>query len=146
MVCFCRGTRQQLKKGERMNTDWQEISGDFYAWQERKVPERPYIHDYSRTLTMKLALSIPDNAGGSRIFCTFDQVAEILPRLDAVTRGIPKILYLVGWQYKGHDDGYPAWFEVNQDLRGAEDAADPLAQIVIYPESIPENVLTSYSS
>ena len=105
-----------------MNTDWQEITGDFYAWQERKVPERPYIHDYSRTLTMKLALSIPDNSGGSRIFCTFDQVAEILPRLDAVTRGIPKILYLVGWQYKGHDDGYPAWFEVNQDLMGAEDA------------------------
>ena len=108
---------------ESMYSDWQAICGDFYAWQESKLPERPYNHDYSRTLTLKLALSIPDNADGSRIFCTFDQVAEILSRLDASTRGIPKILYLVGWQYKGHDDGYPAWFEVNSDLKGPREAA-----------------------
>ncbi|MEN7551036.1 endo-alpha-N-acetylgalactosaminidase family protein [Rapidithrix thailandica] len=32
------------------------------------------------------------------------------------------MIYLVGWQYNGHDDQYPAWFEVNPLLKRPEDA------------------------
>ena len=41
--------------------------------------------------------------------------------MDKRTVGIPKIVYLVGWQYNGHDSKYPAWFEVNERLKRPED-------------------------
>ena len=31
--------------------------------------------------------------------------------------GMPKIVYLVGWQYLGHDSKYPAWDSVNESLK-----------------------------
>ena len=35
--------------------------------------------------------------------------------------GIPKIVYLVGWQYNGHDDKYSAFFDANELLKRPED-------------------------
>jgi hypothetical protein len=35
---------------------------------------------------------------------------------------MPKIVYLVGWQYNGHDSKYPAWFGGNEKLKRAQDA------------------------
>ena len=45
----------------------------------------------------------------------------MIERLDRITCGAPKIVYLVGWQYNGHDSKYPAWAEVNQRLKRAQD-------------------------
>jgi len=39
-------------------------------------------------------------------------ITDVLDRIrviDALTRGIPKIMYLVGWQFQGHDSKYPSW-------------------------------------
>src|SRR5579872_1800668 len=44
------------------------------------------------------------------------------PKTDNLTRGMPKIIYLVGWQKGGHDHGYPAWDEVNPRLKRKQDA------------------------
>ncbi|GMQ60361.1 hypothetical protein AN1V17_47610 [Vallitalea sediminicola] len=101
--------------------DWRNVSGKYYDWKVTKKPERTYIHDYSKTLTMKLFCSIPDNKGNSIVACKFDEVLEIIKKIDVFTRGIDKIIYLVGWQFQGHDDKYPSWSQVNEELKREED-------------------------
>lgn len=79
------------------------------------------VFDYSKTLMAKIGIGNPDNKGGCTIINTFAQALEKIKIADALTLGIPKIVYLVGWQYNGHDDGYPAFFEVNQHVKRPED-------------------------
>lgn len=77
--------------------------------------------DYSKTILMKLDIGIPDNRGGCRLFNTFAQALEKIRIADALTAHAPKIVYLVGWQYQGHDDKYPAFFEVNEAAKRPQD-------------------------
>jgi len=80
----------------------------------------PYVHDYDQVLVYKIAVDYcpanpmpPLNAA---------QTLDVIRRIDNLTRGIPKIVYLVGWQYRGHDTGYPALDKVNERLKRPEDA------------------------
>ena len=91
----------------------------------------PQQHQYHQTLTMKLFLSQAlfdgkqkrrDN-GKSEIFLNYIQALEVIRKIDNLTLGIPKIIYLVGWQYNGHDSKYPAWFEGNELLKRPGDAS-----------------------
>lgn len=88
--------------------------------------------DYADTMMMKLFMSKPDKSGGSEVACDFDKALEIIKEIDILTVGAPKIIYLVGWQYCGHDDKYPAFFEVNPYLKGKnEDTAhDSLLKLI----------------
>lgn len=82
-----------------------------------------YSFDYSKTMMMKLFLSSPNvRDGGCHCNCTFAEALEVIRKTDALTLGVPKIVYLVGWQYNGHDDKYPAFFEVNPALKRDCDA------------------------
>ncbi len=94
--------------------------------QEFAIPRR---HRYHQTLTLKLFMSQAgfdgklkrkDN-GASEVSLNFEQTLDVLRRIDNLTLGIPKIVYLVGWQYNGHDSKYPAWFEANEKLKRAQD-------------------------
>lgn len=76
-----------------------------------------YNYDYTKTMMMKLDMAIPDRKGGTEVINTFADALEIIKKVDAVTCGMPKIIYLVGWQYNGHDDKYPDFFEVNKALK-----------------------------
>lgn len=76
-----------------------------------------YCFDYTKTMMMKLGLAFPDRKGGSTVINTFADALEIIKRIDSITLSMPKIIYLVGWQYNGHDDKYPDFFEVNEALR-----------------------------
>ena len=76
-----------------------------------------YNYDYSQVWTTKMFLSKPDGKGGSNVSITFEQALDIIRKADYLTLGVPKIIYLVGWQYNGHDDKYPAFFEVNPALK-----------------------------
>lgn len=78
--------------------------------------------DYSRTMMMKIGIGLPDNCGNCKLFNTFEQVLEKIRIADNLTLGAPKIVYLVGWQYNGHDDKYPAFFEVNEAAKRPQDA------------------------
>lgn len=82
------------------------------------APARAYRFDYHQTLTMKMFLA--DRTGA--VSLTFEQGMDVVRKVDNLTRGIPKIFYLVGWQYDGHDTGYPAWDVVNPKLKRAQDA------------------------
>lgn len=79
-------------------------------------------YNYSKTMMMKLFMAEPDSRGGSKVFCDFARALDLVRQTDALTLGAPKILYLVGWQYNGHDDRYPAFHEVNPALKREEDA------------------------
>ena len=76
-----------------------------------------FKHDYSQTWVSKMFLADPDLKGGSNVRINFEQALELIRQTDQLTLGIPKIVYLVGWQYNGHDDRYPAFFEVNRWLK-----------------------------
>jgi len=96
----------------------------FYKMADSK--EGQFNHDYSRTLVMKMMLSIPDGKGGTNVYCDLDKALELIRQTDNITLGVPKIVYMVGWQYRGHDDLYPAFFEVNPALKrpGDENARE----------------------
>ena len=80
-----------------------------------------FHHDYSQTLVMKLGISVPDGKGGTKLINNLDDALEIIKIADNLSLGVPKIVYLVGWQYNGHDDKYPAFFEVNKALKRESD-------------------------
>ncbi|WP_460545393.1 endo-alpha-N-acetylgalactosaminidase family protein [Echinicola sediminis] len=78
-------------------------------------------HNYSKSVVMKLLMAKPDAHGGSKVYCDFEKALEWIKQADNLTLQVPKIIYLVGWQYNGHDDKYPAFFEVNEALKRPED-------------------------
>lgn len=80
-----------------------------------------FKHDYSKCMMTKLYMSEPDGKGGSKVYCDFEQALEIIKTTDNITHGIKKIIYLVGWQYNGHDDQYPAFHKVNANLKRDND-------------------------
>ncbi|TKG92922.1 hypothetical protein EYV94_18300 [Puteibacter caeruleilacunae] len=86
-------------------------------------------HKYHQTLTIKLMLATCEFDGEYKrsdndenmVFLTINDAFEVIKKIDRVTLGIPKIIYLVGWQYNGHDSMYPAWFEGNERLKRPQD-------------------------
>lgn len=97
-----------------------------------EVMVRPYFRDYHQTLVMKLMMGMegqpverlknePLFKKQHDVICTFEQALEVIRKTDNITNGIPKILYLVGWQKGGHDHQYPSWDEVNPRLKRAQD-------------------------
>ncbi len=102
----------------------------FISYSKDQIFFIPRNHAYHQTLTMKLIMSQAlfdgklkrkDN-GKSVLFLNYDQALDVIHRIDNLTLGIPKVVYLVGWQYNGHDSKYPAWFEGNETLKRSGDA------------------------
>ena len=90
-------------------------------------------YDYSKLYMSKLFLGMANYDGEYLGWCkmrdngtqsvnlTFEQALEVINGLDAITPGLKKIIYLVGWQYLGHDSKYPAFFAGNEALKRAGD-------------------------
>jgi hypothetical protein len=75
-------------------------SGDYYDWRKTGQPERPWLHKYDQSVVMKIFLAERTDAGrGCKVHLTFEQALEVIERLDRITCGAPKIVYLVGWQW-----------------------------------------------
>lgn len=108
-----------------------DVSGEYYDYTVTGKPERPYMIDYENTIMMKFFMSGPrmDKTPSGKVYpadCyitqNFETVLNNIRKIDAISRGMNKIVYLVGWQYNGHDDGYPAFFSFNEKLKRQEDA------------------------
>lgn len=82
-----------------------------------------FNYDYSKCMVMKLGMAHPEKKipNKSHVKLTFSDALEYIKKIDNITQGITKIYYLVGWQYLGHDDKYPDFFEVNEALKRPED-------------------------
>ena len=100
-----------------------EISGAWYDWTKTRKPEKPWMHDYSQTVVMKLFLCSRDSVGNVKhVYLKFADALDEIKKIDQLTLGIPKIIYLVGWQFTGHDSGYPSWEKVNNNLKRPQDS------------------------
>ena len=111
------------RKGEI--TVRKDISDAAFDWQTTRRPESAYRHSYHTMLVDSMVLCRKPNpkAGTpAQVILTFEQALERIRIIDNLTRGVPKIFYLVGWQYDGHDSKYPAWSEVNNRLKRQGDA------------------------
>lgn len=82
-------------------------------------PLYPYANDSSKVMTYKIML---DRGDGSPVK-SVDDVLQYIKEVDTLTRGIPKIAILVGWQEGGHDWQYPNWGPVNSKLKRPQDAS-----------------------
>ncbi len=80
----------------------------------------PYVHDYDQTLTYKIGLDYSKTSDLKKL--NAEEALQVIERMDHLTRGIPKIVYLVGWQYTGHDTGFPSFLKVNPVLKRANDS------------------------
>lgn len=77
-----------------------------------------FNYDYSKTMWMKMFLAKPDFPNNrSEVLISFETALEHIKAVDAITQGITKIIYLVGWQGLGHDDCYPEMEKVNDYLK-----------------------------
>lgn len=76
-----------------------------------------YTYDYTKTMMMKILMAEPDRLGDSHVYVDVEKALDIIKQVDNMTLGTSKIVYLVGWQYLGHDDKYPAFFEVNEGIK-----------------------------
>lgn len=102
-------------------------------------------YDYSQTLWMKMFLARPDfEHGRSEVLITFRQALDIIKAVDALTQGIEKIVYLVGWQGLGHDDCYPEMEEVNDFLKEPGDASARDALWSLYEEAKKYHTVVSF--
>ncbi len=87
---------------------------------ETDVVVRPFYHAYHQTLVLKIFSIHPkDHCGTPTV--TFEETLEIIRKTDHLTRGIPKILYLQGYQEGGFDQLFPAWLPVDPRLKRKED-------------------------
>jgi len=87
---------------------------------EKDIVVRPFYHDYHQTLVLKIFNIHPRT--DLHPICTFKETLEGIRKVDNITRGIPKILYLEGWQKGGFDRLFPAWNEVDPRLKREEDS------------------------
>lgn len=102
-----------------------------------------FNYDYSRTMMMKIKLAKPNLKGGCDIWQNFEGALNIIKQVDALTLGAPKIVYLVGWQYLGHDDKYPAFFEVNNHIKRDEDKTAKESLLWLIEEAKKYNTIVS---
>lgn len=79
----------------------------------RNMPSLPTDY-YDTRVAYKIFCQCPPNAPVT----TFAQAQELISAFAALTDNFPHAVYLVGWQYGGHDTGYPAIDVVNEALGG----------------------------
>jgi Endo-alpha-N-acetylgalactosaminidase len=95
------------------------IDGITYA-DQLEIVVRPFFREYHQTLTLKLFLGqrgLILEGRDATILVNFEEALAIIKKVDVLTLGIPKIIYLVGWQEGGHDWNYPDWSQVNSALK-----------------------------
>lgn len=104
-----------------------------------------FNYDYSKILWMKMFLAKPDYENNtSDVLINFEQALEIIKRIDNITQGIEKIIYLVGWQGLGHDDLYPEMNVINPYLKRDCDATAKDSLLWLVENAKKYNTVISY--
>lgn len=138
LVLFCTATLAQ--------------SVTLYPSKKKYQPEIRHNHAYHQSLVYTLGLAFAPYEGNSRrrdsgpgiVRNTFEQALEIIQKVDRASGGMPKIVFLVGWQYEGHDSKYPAFFEVNEALKRPQDATALESLLWLIAEAKNYNTVVSY--
>lgn len=76
---------------------------------------KPYLKEpdpfYEDTFVYKIMCEVHGNR-----FTTFQQALEIIREVSRITQNKKQLVFLTGWQYTGHDSGYPSFDQVNPAL------------------------------
>lgn len=104
-----------------------------------------FNYDYSKTLWLKMFLAKPDFPNKtSDVKISFEQALDIVKKIDNITQGVKKIIYLVGWQGLGHDDCYPLMEVVNDHLKRDCDKTGKESLLWLIEEAKKYNTVISY--
>lgn len=106
---------------------------DVAKWLRRDVTGTPN-RLYQDTFIYKIFCDTP----GAKDYTTFDEALEVIRKVHQLAPWLKQVVYLVGWQFTGHDTGYPATDQINQRLGGL----DGLRRIAI--EAAKLNAILSY--
>lgn len=82
-------------------------------------PAFTYRHRYHQAMVYKIFMAVKTLP---EPITTVEGALSIIRQMHEITCGLPQIVYLVGWQYDGHDSQYPAFFEANRHLKRPADA------------------------
>jgi hypothetical protein len=99
---------------EDLNRDGKADYNDAALWYRRQHPEPDPL--YRDNFIYKVYSAEPPDS----VFVTFKQCLDIIRTIYLLSDGMPQIVYVVGWQYDGHDSGYPSLDVVNERLGGRE--------------------------
>lgn len=86
--------------------------------------------------------------GGNSENLTFNQVLARIKEFAEQTDSAGYVMYLLGWQYKGHDSGYPSIDSVNKELGGYDDMIKLIEEAKKYNVTVTfyDNYDDSYST
>ena len=91
---------------------------------ERVFPNYPHNQDLSQIFTYKLGLDYGGLEVGNPSLrqerATVEEVLDYMEKIDNLTREIPKIAVLVGYQEGGHDWQFPAMVPLNSKITSTE--------------------------
>lgn len=123
-----------------------ELSGEYYDYKKTMQPERPWRVDWHQRFVYRHICAHRGGTGFTsgdptmaaarppehrwlfgdgkiaKVCMRFEDSLEAIRRVHRLTCGVPQMILLTGWQYEGHDSKYPAWGEVCEYLKRAEDA------------------------
>jgi len=88
------------------------VDGTKFVREKIDAIPNPYYRDKTFVRTFL------DRRGGEEEEITFDEVLNRIKEFAAQTDSAAVVMYLLGWQYTGHDTGYPSVAEVNENLGG----------------------------
>jgi len=108
---FAEPLRAQVAFLPDLNGDGRTDASDFQLWVNRQLPQPWPTH--RTAIWYKIYCDDPKT---EQPVTTLAQAGEIIERVHRCTDGLPQIVYLVGWQYDGHDTGYPSLDKVNRKL------------------------------
>jgi hypothetical protein len=71
---------------------------------------------YQNTVIYKVFCDTPK----AKDFTTFDEALGVIRKMHELAPWLKQVVYLVGWQFQGHDTGYPATDQFNARLGGLD--------------------------
>ena len=99
------------------------VAGD--RSQARGMRYERYHNTYHESAVYKIMLK---NKQIDKPLTTLDEAHELVKRIHDLSGGIHQVVYLVGWQYAGHDSKYPSWDKVGDHCRSSF-GDEPLAAL-----------------
>ena len=98
-----------------------------------------YNHMYHQSLVYKMLLATVNG----KVHLNPEQVLHIVREVNRITGGLKQIVYLAGWQFDGHDTGYPAWSETNPLLKCGGDATANESLVGLMRKALEFNAIVS---
>ena len=100
---------------EDTNGDGKANESDYHLWLNRSFPAPDPLYKERVWYKVFNARRLGD------VSTTFKQTLEIIEAIYHVTDHLPQMVYLTGWQYDGHDTGFPSFDKLNPVLGTRDD-------------------------